>query len=142
MAESEVSTSDIELEITEGAFISDFNHCILLLNSLRDAGFALSIDDFGTGYSSLSYLTRLPVDTVKIDMSFVRELAQSPQAEKIYKGMIDICKALDFKVLAEGVDHDDQRTVLQQIGCDSIQGYLLSKPLALDKLLGYLNTAE
>ena len=142
IAESEVSTSDIELEITEGAFISDFNHCILLLNSLREAGFALSIDDFGTGYSSLSYLTRLPVDTVKIDMSFVRELAHSPQAEKIYKGMIDICKALKFKVLAEGVDQDEQRTILQQIGCDSIQGYLLSKPLALDKLLGYLNTAE
>ena len=142
IAESEVSTSDIELEITEGAFISDFNHCILLLNSLKDAGFALSIDDFGTGYSSLSYLTRLPVDTVKIDMSFVRELARSPQAKKIYKGMIDICKALDFKVLAEGVDHDDQRTVLQQIGCDSIQGYLLSKPLALDKLLDYLDAAD
>lgn len=56
--------------------------------------------------------------------------------------MIDICKALKFKVLAEGVDQDEQRTILQQIGCDSIQGYLLSKPLALDKLLGYLNTAE
>lgn len=138
ITEQQISTSDIELEITEGAFISDFDHCILLLNSLKEAGFALSIDDFGTGYSSLSYLTKLPVDTVKIDMSFVRELAASKQARKVYKGMIDICKALDFKVLAEGVDHDDQRAVLKDIGCDSIQGYLLSKPLPLDALVGYL----
>ncbi len=142
IAESDITTADIELEITEGAFISDFNHCILLLNSLKEAGFALSIDDFGTGYSSLSYLTKLPVDTVKIDMSFVRELAASTQARKIYKGMIDICKALDFNVLAEGVDHDDQRTVLKSIGCDSIQGYLLSKPLGLEKLLDYLSSQD
>lgn len=134
-----ISTSDIELEITEGAFISDFEQCILRLNALRDAGFALSIDDFGTGYSSLSYLTRLPVDTIKIDMSFVRELATSQQARQIYKGMINICKALHFDVLAEGVDDNAQREALATIGCDRIQGYLLSKPLPLDKLLDYLN---
>ena len=134
-----IDTSDIELEITEGAFISDFDHCILLLTALRDAGFALSIDDFGTGYSSLSYLTRLPVDTIKIDMSFVRELARCEQARQIYKGMIDICKAMHFDVLAEGVDDDAQRETLAAIGCDRIQGYLLSKPLPVDKLVNFLN---
>ncbi|WP_367269683.1 EAL domain-containing protein, partial [uncultured Alteromonas sp.] len=134
-----IDTSDIELEITEGAFISDFDHCILLLTALRDAGFALSIDDFGTGYSSLSYLTRLPVDTIKIDMSFVRELARSDQARQIYKGMIDICKAMHFDVLAEGVEDDAQREALAAVGCDRIQGYLLSKPLPVDKLLDFLN---
>lgn len=139
LAPFNIATSDIELEITEGAFISDFNHCILLLNALRDAGFSLSIDDFGTGYSSLSYLTRLPVDTIKIDMSFVRELARNDQCKQIYKGMIDICKALHFNVLAEGVDDDAQREVLATIGCDSIQGYLLSRPLPVDKLLDFLN---
>lgn len=133
-----ISTSDIELEITEGAFISDFNHCILLLNALRDAGFSLSIDDFGTGYSSLSYLTQLPVDTIKIDMSFVNELATSSQRQQIYKGMIDICKALHFNVLAEGVDDPLQRDILTNIGCDQIQGYLLSKPLPLIDLQHYL----
>ncbi|GGF79597.1 putative bifunctional diguanylate cyclase/phosphodiesterase [Alteromonas lipolytica] len=135
----DIDTGDIELEITEGAFISDFNHCIFLLNALKEAGFALSIDDFGTGYSSLSYLTKLPVDTIKIDMSFVRELARSEQARQIYKGMIDICKAMHFDVLAEGVDDDVQREVLATIGCDRIQGYLLSKPLALEKLLAFLS---
>lgn len=138
LAPYDVSTDDIELEITEGAFIGDFDHCILLLRTLKEAGFALSIDDFGTGYSSLSYLTKLPVDTIKVDMSFVRELAKSEQAEKIYKGMIDICKAMNFDVLAEGVDHDKQREILKNIGCDRIQGYLLSKPLSVTLLLDYL----
>lgn len=134
---SGVEPSDIELEITEGAFISDFNHCILLLNALHDVGFALSIDDFGTGYSSLSYLTRLPVDTIKIDMSFVRELAKSDRAVNIYKGLVEICKALDFHVLAEGVDDIAQKEILQNIGCDSIQGYLLSKPQDLQSTFVY-----
>lgn len=137
-----VSSGDFELEITEGAFISDFNHCVLLLCALKDAGFSLSIDDFGTGYSSLSYLTKLPVDTIKIDMSFVRQLAKSEQSRKIYKGMIDICKALDFNVLAEGVDEDAQRVILKSIGCDTIQGYLLSKPIAIDNLLNWLPKRE
>jgi diguanylate cyclase (GGDEF)-like protein len=134
LAKHQVATSDIELEITEGAFINDFNHCITRLKSLKQVGFALSIDDFGTGYSSLSYLTKLPVDTIKIDMSFVRQLAKSEQSRNIYQGLIHICKALYFKVLAEGVDDNEQRTILRDIGCDSIQGYLLSKPLAIEPL--------
>lgn len=133
-----IQTSDVELEITESAFISDFSRCILLLNALREAGYELSIDDFGTGYSSLSYLTQLPVDTIKIDMSFVREITTSTQCQRIYKGMIDICKALQFDVLAEGVDDSSQREILKNIGCKKIQGYLLSKPLPLAKLKDYL----
>ncbi|MBC3766579.1 putative bifunctional diguanylate cyclase/phosphodiesterase [Neptunicella marina] len=126
---------EIELEITEGAFISDFSQCCNALNKLREAGFQISIDDFGTGYSSLSYLRKLPVDVLKIDMSFVREIEQSDAVKQIFKSLIGIARALKLKVVAEGVDNPQQREVLTQIGCDLIQGYLLSKPLALDSFL-------
>lgn len=126
-----VKPSDIELEITEGAFISDFNHCCAVLNALREKGFSISIDDFGTGYSSLSYLRKLPIDVLKIDMSFVREIEKSSKIRQVYAALIQIADALDLKVVAEGVDNPLQRDVLAEIGCDLIQGYLLSKPVPL-----------
>lgn len=126
-----VQPADIELEITEGAFISDFNHCCLVLNALRDKGFSISIDDFGTGYSSLSYLRKLPIDVLKIDMSFVRDIEKSNKIRQIYAALIQIADAIDLKVVAEGVDNPLQKEVLKEIGCDLIQGYLLSKPVPL-----------
>lgn len=128
-----VNPKDIELEITEGAFISDVNHCSMLLNALRGFGFSISIDDFGTGYSSLSYLRKLPVDVLKIDMSFVKEIESSKTINRIYSALIEIGKALSLKIVAEGVDNPHQRTTLKSMDCDMIQGYLLSKPLPLDE---------
>lgn len=127
-----VNPNDIELEITEGAFISDFSHCCLVLNALRDFGFSVSIDDFGTGYSSLSYLRKLPIDVLKIDMSFVREIESSSTICRIYGALIEIAKALNLKVVAEGVDNESQRLTLKSMDCHMIQGYLLSKPLPLE----------
>jgi diguanylate cyclase (GGDEF)-like protein len=127
-----ISPSEIELEITEGAFISDFDHCCVVLTALRAIGFSVSIDDFGTGYSSLSYLRKLPVDVLKIDMSFVQEIEHSESVHKIFAALIDIGKALSLKIVAEGVDNEAQRETLRQMKCDLIQGYLLSKPVALD----------
>lgn len=127
-----VNPGDIELEITEGAFISDFSHCCAVLNALRDFGFSISIDDFGTGYSSLSYLRKLPIDVLKIDMSFVREIESSPTIARIYSALIEIGNALNLKVVAEGVDNQNQRSILKSMGCDLIQGYLLCKPLPLN----------
>tara|TARA_R110002167_G_scaffold88509_5_gene238683 strand:+ start:2048 stop:3592 length:1545 start_codon:yes stop_codon:yes gene_type:complete len=127
-----INSNDIELEITEGAFISDFSHCCVVLNALRDFGFSISIDDFGTGYSSLSYLRKLPIDVLKIDMSFVKEIESSPTISRIYSALIEIGNALNLKVVAEGVDNPNQRAVLKAMNCDMIQGYLLSKPLPLD----------
>ena len=135
---SGLACQDIEIELTEGAFITDFNYCVNTLSELKKANIALSIDDFGTGYSSLSYLSQLPVDTIKIDMSFVRNLVASPQAVKIYRGMIDICKAMSFEVLAEGVDDHKQLEILREIGCDRIQGYLLSKPINGDAFVAFI----
>jgi diguanylate cyclase (GGDEF)-like protein len=129
--EHNVHPNDIELEITEGAFISDFSHCCVVLNALRDFGFSISIDDFGTGYSSLSYLRKLPIDVLKIDMSFVREIESSDTIRRIYGALIEIANALNLKVVAEGVENENQRLTLKKIDCDLIQGYLLSKPLPL-----------
>ena len=137
-----ISTSDVELEITEGALLHDFDQCVLMLEALRQAGFELSIDDFGTGYSSLSYLTRLPVDTIKIDMSFVRQIVFSERARKIYQALINMCDAVGLDILAEGVDDDAQRKILGEIGCTSIQGYLLSKPMPLDQTIDYIKSLK
>ena len=134
----QVSPADIELEITEGAFISDFNYCCVILNSLREKGFRLSIDDFGTGYSSLSYLRKLPVDVLKIDMSFVRDIETSTSVYKTYGALIQIADALSLKVVAEGVDNPDQVTALKQLNCDMIQGYYLSKPQPLEEFCTYI----
>ncbi|MDN4502146.1 GGDEF domain-containing phosphodiesterase [Alteromonadaceae bacterium BrNp21-10] len=131
LAKNNIEPKDIELEITEGAFISDFHHCCLVLNALRDLGFEISIDDFGTGYSSLSYLRKLPIDVLKVDMSFVKDIEKSDVVRKIFIALIMIADALNLKVVAEGVDNPEQKSVLTEIGCDLIQGYLLSKPLPL-----------
>lgn len=142
LASYKVSSRDIELEITESAFISDFNHCCIILNALREEGFQLSIDDFGTGYSSLSYLRKLPVDVLKIDMSFVRDIERSDSVFKTYSALIQIADALNLKVVAEGVDNPEQVKKLRAIQCDMIQGYHLTKPLPIDGICEYLLKAS
>jgi diguanylate cyclase (GGDEF)-like protein len=134
----QVSPEDIEIEITEGAFIADFENCYYLLTHLKEQGFTISIDDFGTGYSSLSYLAKLPVDVLKIDMAFIKEIHSSDKVKRMYKAMIDIAKALDLVVVSEGVDNKNHKEILKSIGCDVIQGYLLTQPLALPDIKNYL----
>ncbi len=134
LAGHQISPQEIELEITEGAFIADFDKCYRLITAFQQRGFTVSIDDFGTGYSSLSYLRKLPVNVLKIDMSFVREIETSNQARAMYQALIDIAKALKLEVVAEGVDNDAQKITLKAIGCDKIQGYLLSPPKPVSEL--------
>ena len=103
------------------------------LERLRATGVQLSIDDFGTGYSSLSYLRRMPVRQLKIDQSFVGDLERSDDARSIVKAIIDLAHALRLEVVAEGVETDVQRDILLAFGCDKLQGYLFSRPLAADE---------
>ena len=125
---SQISPSTLKLEITESAAMEFPEHTINILNRLKQLGVQLSIDDFGTGYSSLSYLHRLPFDTLKIDRSFVYSVGESGENSEILQTIISLAKNLKKKVIAEGIETQAQLSLLQNLGCDYGQGYLLSRP--------------
>jgi diguanylate cyclase (GGDEF)-like protein len=117
----------LELEITENLIMEDVKHSIATLRAIRDLGVTVAIDDFGTGFSSLSYLSKLPVDTLKIDRSFVVEMT-APEARSLVPAIIGLAHSLKLKVVAEGVETEDQSRLLRLLGCDEMQGYLFGKP--------------
>ncbi|GAA0544091.1 hypothetical protein GCM10009098_09650 [Rheinheimera aquimaris] len=126
---ADVPPQRIELELTESCLIPEqAEQTQYQLTQLKALGFKLSIDDFGTGYSSLSYLRRLPIDTLKIDQSFVRDLPDNPGACQIVSAIIAMAKALGLDVIAEGIEHQQQLEFLRQAGCNQGQGYLVSAP--------------
>lgn len=125
----DIPTQYIELELTESILISNIQRNIDTLHQLKALGFKLSIDDFGTGYSSLSYLKRFPADVIKIDRSFISDIANSEDDASIVNAIIGLCKNFNLRVIAEGVETNEQLEYLKKQGCDSIQGYLYSRPL-------------
>ena len=129
IADACVSPELIELEITESVAMQKTEHGIRMLRRLRDLGISIAIDDFGTGQASFSYLKRFPVDTVKIDKSFVRELSEKASDKSIVMAILLIARELGLRTVAEGVEKYDQRDFLRQNGCDAIQGYLISRPV-------------
>jgi diguanylate cyclase (GGDEF)-like protein/PAS domain S-box-containing protein len=128
----------LELEMTEGTLMKDMEVSIQKLVELKRLGIRLSIDDFGTGYSSLSYLKRLPVDKLKIDQSFVRDIARDPNDAAITSAIIAMGKQLNLKVIAEGVEDLDAERFLLKHRCDQMQGYLFSPPVSADAFAGML----
>ena len=124
----------LELEITESALMQDSERAASTLRNLRTAGLKVSVDDFGTGYASLNYLRRLPLDTIKIDQSFVRDLGDRPEDAAIVQGVIGLAKSLQLKVVGEGVETDRESDELSRYGCDFGQGYLFSPAVAPDAL--------
>ncbi len=130
----EVSPKEIELEITESILIDDFKDITEKLVILRNLGIRISLDDFGTGYSSLSYLKGLPIDTLKIDKSFIDTLITDENTRIITESIIFMVKKLGFETIAEGVETKAQFDYLTEIGCDNIQGYYLSKPLPPEEI--------
>jgi diguanylate cyclase (GGDEF)-like protein len=124
----------LELEITESVLVDDIEECTRKLQILRRAGVEVSVDDFGTGYSSLNYLARLPVDTLKIDRSFVISLRDTGYPRNIVAMIVSLAHTLGLKVIAEGVEEDEQLELLRELGCDQIQGFLISRPLPADKI--------
>ncbi len=119
----------IDIEITESMVMQDIERSTDILGALRDAGVGIAMDDFGTGYSSLSYLARLPIDTLKIDRSFVSTMSARKDHVEVAAAIISMARAMDLKTVAEGVETLEQREMLASLGCDQIQGYLISRPV-------------
>ncbi|WP_295989931.1 EAL domain-containing protein [Rugamonas sp.] len=134
LADSGLHPAWLELEVTEGLIMRDLTQAVEKMRSLKAMGVSLSIDDFGTGYSSLAALKSFPVSTLKIDKSFVRDLASSSDDQAIASAIIGLAHQLNLRVIAEGVETEQQRQFLADHGCDDIQGYLFSRPLAPDAM--------
>ena len=132
---SPIKNELICVELTETAFIDDQRHVIDILDELRTQQILVSLDDFGTGYSSMGILRSLPIDELKIDKSFIDEIAEDLHAKQIVYSIIIIAKSLGLKVVAEGVEEMSQKEILDDLGCDIYQGYLFSKPLEKEELL-------
>jgi diguanylate cyclase (GGDEF)-like protein len=126
------AAAGIELEITESMIMENFAQNTANLQAIRNKGVRIAIDDFGTGFSSLGYLSKLPVDTMKIDRSFVIEMTADPRGLALVSTIITLAHALKLKVVAEGVETEEQASLLRLLSCDEMQGYLFSKPLAAD----------
>jgi diguanylate cyclase (GGDEF)-like protein/PAS domain S-box-containing protein len=126
------AAAGLELEITESLIMEDVAHTIASLTAIRAMGIRIAIDDFGTGFSSLAYLSQLPVDVLKIDRSFVIGMTESPEGLALVSTIINMAHALKLKVVAEGVESDEQSRLLRLLKCDVMQGYLFSKPVPAD----------
>jgi diguanylate cyclase (GGDEF)-like protein/PAS domain S-box-containing protein len=139
LLETGLSPGRLELEITEGVLIEDFDRGLALLRRLKGLGVRISMDDFGSGYSSLSYLQAFPFDKIKIDRAFVMNLGRNPQSAAIVRAVIGLGHGLEMSIVAEGVETQEQLSFLAEQGCDAVQGYFIGKPLPIaqyDALVG------
>jgi diguanylate cyclase (GGDEF)-like protein/PAS domain S-box-containing protein len=140
LAETKLAGSVLKLEITEGTLLDQSNQTLTVLQEIQARQIELSIDDFGTGYSSLSYLHRFPIDTIKIDRSFIMSMDEDKENLEIVKTIITLAKSLNMEAIAEGVETQPQLTLLQQLGCEFGQGYFFAKPLGTDAAEAFLRS--
>lgn len=134
LAETGLNADQIEIELTESVLIKNVDVAVSNLHRIKKMGIQISIDDFGTGYSSLAYLKRLPIDILKIDQSFVRDLTNNPADAAIINSIITLAHSLKLRVIAEGVETEAQLKFLKSHGCDEAQGYYFSRPLPVDQI--------
>jgi len=132
----------LQVEITESMVMLNVERAIQLLDAIRSQGVRLAIDDFGTGYSSMSVMKRFPIDTIKIDRSFVRELPENTEDRAIAQAIIGMGKALGLTIVAEGVETNEQQEFLRELACDEIQGFLFSKPVVADRIAELLRLQD
>ena len=138
----QVSAGQLIFEITESAVMRDPEHSLSVLEKLREGGIGLSVDDFGTGYSSLAHLKRLPVQELKIDQSFIRNLDETSEDAVIVRSTLEMSHNLGLKVVAEGVEYPHTLDLLARWQCDTAQGYLISRPLEASALEAWLSRLE
>ena len=129
-----INTNDFTFELTESTVMNDSEHTIQMLNAIKNLGFALSIDDFGTGYSSLSYLARFPLDELKIDRAFIKDIDTIPKQIILIENIINLGKSLNMSVVAEGIETHQQATLLSNLNCDYIQGFHFHRPMPKQEL--------
>jgi EAL domain-containing protein (putative c-di-GMP-specific phosphodiesterase class I) len=141
LQEAGVGGENLEIEITEATLMMDLQRATEVLARLNDFGVTVAIDDFGTGYSSLSYLKRLPIHTLKIDQSFIMDVAFDKQDIAIVRSIIDLGHNLDYKVVAEGVENGMALDMLNSLHCDAAQGFHISKPLPEAQFSGWLSSS-
>lgn len=140
LAETGLAPDCLELEITESCIMEDLESAVAILRSFKDQGIRIALDDFGTGYSSLSYLKRIPLDTLKIDRSFICNVQNDPQNREIVKNIIQMAHNLGLKTVAEGVETEAELGYLQHHDCDELQGYFFSRPVPAPDLEVFLQT--
>jgi EAL domain-containing protein (putative c-di-GMP-specific phosphodiesterase class I) len=140
--EAGIPSQCIELELTESMLMDMGVSGLAVMNQLNDAGFNLSLDDFGTGYSSLSRLKLLPVKSLKIDQSFVRDIATDENDEAIVNATVVLAHAMEMKVVAEGVETQQQLDFIRDLQCEEYQGYLFSRPIPADEVVAYLSRQD
>lgn len=133
-----ITSDGYMLEVTESAYTDNSKQIISVVHDLREKGFKVEMDDFGTGYSSLNMLSELPVDVLKLDMRFIRNIHTNPKDRRMVELVVDIAKYLEVKVVAEGVEYEEQFELLRDIGVDVIQGYYFSKPIPAECMEGFI----
>ena len=131
----QISSRHLELEITESMFMKSFESNLKVLKEIKDIGITIALDDFGTGYSSLSYLTKLPIDVLKIDRSFILDVCNNPKEKCMVESIIRLSHQLGIQVVAEGVEEEEQAEYLKAIFCDFVQGYFFSKPKHFNEII-------
>jgi EAL domain-containing protein (putative c-di-GMP-specific phosphodiesterase class I) len=139
LAESGLNAEMLELELTETTLMEHVEESLDRLRQLRALGVSMAIDDFGIGYSSLSYLQKLPVSSVKIDLSFVRDIAGVSTTIPVIQSIIDLAHGMGLKVAAEGVENEHQLQILRGLGCDNVQGYLVGRPVSASEAEAFLD---
>jgi EAL domain-containing protein (putative c-di-GMP-specific phosphodiesterase class I) len=142
LRETGAPPASLQIEVTETFFIRNEEYAIETLRELADLGVRIAIDDFGIGYSSLNSLQRLPIHTLKIDKTFVRDLSPASHDAAIVRALLAMARGLDLKVVAEGVETNAQLGFLRKEGCDAIQGYLVSRPLPPDDATVFISTFD
>lgn len=137
LKETGFPAENLKIEVTESSFIRHMKKAVDIVNGLKNIGVKVALDDFGTGYSSLNYLSEIPVDCLKIDKSFADGIASSTKDRKFIDVIIKLAHMMDCKVVCEGVEKEDQISILKELGCDSVQGFVWGRPLPLEKLTLY-----